>query len=433
VAFVLPRTLVLPSGARVTLQRRMAPCIRPSEPSETQKEALFAKAIASTERNVEILEDGAARNVFDLPLADFHVLRGVLTKAGLLEEEAVDMACRNCGARIVVTPCRHLETGPWVDGEADDDELDRTAPFGEPLAIDPLTLGRVRTISSITLAPRTLREALPLHEALAGDRFTLGPSVIDAMGIEALGPITGKNRIARALASIDRTKRAVVTDLFLEAHYPQRLGADISCASCNAKNRFNAPADREFQLSVLEPIGRGGRAPLPDFDTFAERARAIAEPLLADIPGERVCVVIEGETPLVDDGGEPLLGSYVPPPPHDALVPIEPPTVTVYYQTFAKIQAEEGRFDWEAELEETIEHELEHHIYWLEGSDPMDEEERAEIDREALRRIGRGESRRRTLTSFGESLSDFIRRAWPLLLIIAIAALLWLMQANSAD
>ena len=154
---------------------------------------------------------------------------------------------------------------------------------------------------------------------------------------------------------------------------------------------------------------------------MTERAHAIADPLIANIPGEKVEFVVEAGTPHVDDGGEPLLGSYVPPPPKDAPVPMVPPRVTVYFRTFQRIEAEEGPFDWEDELRETIEHELEHHVYWLRGDDPMDAEEHAEIDREVVRVIGRGESTRRTLTTFGQSFGDFVQRAWPLIALAALA------------
>jgi hypothetical protein len=159
---------------------------------------------------------------------------------------------------------------------------------------------------------------------------------------------------------------------------------------------------------------------LPPIEEFVDLAHAIAEPLIAEIPGEKVELVVEDDVPAVDDGGEPLLGSYVPPPPRDAPVPMRPPTVTVYYRTFAAIEREEGPFDWAAELRETIEHELEHHVYYLRGDDPMDAAERDEIDREALRVVGRAEATRRTVAGFGGSLQDFVRRAWPLFVIGAV-------------
>jgi rubrerythrin len=106
--------------------------------------------------------------------------------------------------------------------------------------------------------------------------------------------------------------------------------------------------------------------------------------------------------------------------------------VTIYYRTFEAIAREEGPFDWEAELRETIEHELEHHLYFLRGHDPMDEEEHAEIDREAVRVVGRSEATRRTVASFGASIKEFFTRAWPLVLIGAAVLAISIAESRCA-
>jgi hypothetical protein len=104
--------------------------------------------------------------------------------------------------------------------------------------------------------------------------------------------------------------------------------------------------------------------------------------------------------------------------------------VTIYYRTFVRIQEEEGPFDWDAELRETIEHELEHHVFHLRGEDPMDEEERAEIEREAVRVLGHREATRRTLAVFGRSFPDFVRRTWPLIVLAALSLVLALAEGR---
>jgi hypothetical protein len=112
--------------------------------------------------------------------------------------------------------------------------------------------------------------------------------------------------------------------------------------------------------------------------------------------------------------------------------------VTIYYRTFEAMArqagqaGQDGPFDWEGELRETIEHELEHHVYFLRGDDPMDEAEREEIDREALRVVGRAEARRRTLALFGQSVPEFIVRAWPLVLIAAVVLAITLAEGRCA-
>jgi hypothetical protein len=244
----------------------------------------------------------------------------------------------------------------------------------------------------------------------------------------ALGALTEPVRVARALADCDDEAFAGVTDAFLDAYYPMRLGGVAFCPKCNARNDVDAPYEREFAAAGTARRRQEEAAvrwpPLPAFDAFAERAERIAAPLIEEIPGERVELVIEGGTPAVDDGGEPLLGSYVPPHPGDHSTPTRPPTVTIYYRTFRAVEQDEGPYDWEDELRETIEHELEHHVYFLRGDDPMDDEERAEIDREAVRIVGRREAERRAASSFVASLRDFARLTWPLWIIALVALLL---------
>jgi hypothetical protein len=133
------------------------------------------------------------------------------------------------------------------------------------------------------------------------------------------------------------------------------------------------------------------------------------------------------DTPAdVDDGGEPLLGSYVPAWAGDAHTAPAPPTITIYFRTFQAVWNEDGPYDWAAELAETVEHELLHHAYHLEGEDPMDAEERAEIAREGLRVVGRREAKRRAVQGLGRDFGEFVRRTWPLWIIAVVAAILGL-------
>ncbi len=399
----LPSSLTLPSGAKIRLRAASTPkSPRAREPGAP----LFSEVLALFDEGVVSLE---GKDVRDLELSDFHVLRAVLTKAGFVAEEEIEVECANCGEEIAVRPCARLEIGPYVDGELDDPELDARDETGVP--------HHVPGLGEVTLRTRTVRQAQPFFRALARKTFEVTPEVAEAIGVSGPG--------ADELAACDDEAWDAVSELFLRATYPLRLGAIVFCPSCNARNDVDAPYERELAPSM--PTSRGEATALPPFDAFADRAHAIAEPMLASLPGDKVELVVEGGTPAVDDGGEPLLGSYVPPYAGDLGAPSRPPTVTVYYRTFEAIEADEGRFDWEAELEETIEHELEHHVYWLKGDDPMDAAERAEIDREATRVVGRRESTRRAMTSFGESLGDFLRRTWPIWLIALAVLLLGLM------
>lgn len=375
------RRVTLPSGKKVRIVRAGKPA---------RADVLFADALA-----LEI-EPG---DVQDLPLADFHVVRAIATKHGLLAEEPVTVDCMNCGAAIEVKPCARLEIAPWEDGELDDPELDAVVPDAR-------------------FEARTVREALPLLDALAAPRLELDDAAVRAMGCREI--------TADFLMSCDDATFEEVTDAWLDAHYVPRLACEVVCEECQARNTIDAPYEREFERGLPRGAGAGGTEarPLPPLAEFVELAHAIADPLLDDTPDAPELVVDDG-TPAVDDGGVPLLGSYLPPPPKDAPVPMRPGTVTIYYRTFAATMRDEPDWDWEDELRETIEHEIEHHVYFLRGHDPMDEEERAEIARDAVRVVGRRETARR-------ELGGFLRSAWPLILIGAVALAITLAESRCA-
>ena len=421
----LPAKLTLPSGAVVSLGRPDAaePLVR------APGAALFSEAVRALtppEARVALTRDSKPLDALSLPLRDFHVLRAVLARSSVVAEIEVELACRNCGEPMTVRPCAALEIGPWADGELGDPELDTSLPFGEPVEIPAIPLGRVRTARTVTFEERTVAQARDLFVAAARERLELTPEVVRAMGITALGTETDAKKISRALAECDDEAFLAVGDAFLAAHYVLRLGAVVFCEACGARNDVDAPYERESG-------GGGGdgassrSAPVeafPSFDAFATRAREIAEPMLEGVPGEPAELVLEGGTPAVDDGGEPLLGSYVPPHAGDSATPTQSPLVTVYYRTFLAMWNEDGPYDWEDELTETIEHELDHHISFLRGDDPTDDEERAVIREEAVRIVGRREVGRRAIVGFGASWTDFLRRTWPIW-VIAILALLF--------
>jgi len=391
-------TLTLPSGTRVELVLGDAPesprARKPGAPLFSEVLALFDEGVVSI----------AGKDVRDLTLPDFHVLRAVLMKKRWVAEDEIAFTCANCGADIDARPCEKLEIGPYLDGELDDPELD---------ALDDAAV-EIEGLGEISIERRTVRQAEPLFRALARPPFDVTEEVVEAMGI--------RGATASELAEVDDDAFDDVSDAFLRANYPLRLGAVFFCPKCKARNDVDAPYERELATRARDELAAAATN-LPPVEDFAERAHAIADPLLAEIPGEKVELVVDDGTPAVDDGGEPLLGAYLPPYAGDLANPSRPPTVTLYYKTFAAVEADEGPYDWEAELEETIEHELEHHVYYLRGDDPMDAAEREEIAREAVRVLGKKEAARRELGDFASSFGDFFRRAWPLLLI-ALAAML---------
>ena len=114
------------------------------------------------------------------------------------------------------------------------------------------------------------------------------------------------------------------------------------------------------------------------------------------------------------------MGAYLPPG-GDPTAPVGTAEISVYYRTFRAIWAEEGPYDWAAELHETLDHELEHHAGWRVGHDPMDDEERSEIAREHARIVGTRTAARRDLATFLLDLRGFVARTWPIWVIVAAA------------
>jgi len=417
----LPGRLTLPSGAIVQLRRGST-----TGPAGYDAHApLFADALAALgDGRVVLTRRGAVLRPGALVLRDFHVLRAVLARSAVIADDEAVVTCRNCAAPILVRPCGLLEIGPWVDGEADDPELDTTLPFGSPIDVPPLPLGHVRVARTVTFEERTVDQARLLFTAAAQGRLVIDAALVQALGIIALDDERDPEAVARALTRSDEQAFAAVSQAFHDSHYVPRLACVVFCAACRARNDVDAPFERELAPGEPAPHVHGAAgAPFTDYATFAARARAIATPLMKIPPSDQVELVIDDDTPPVDDGGEPLLGSYL--PAGDALRPSPTPLVTVYYRTFRAMWDEEGPYDWEDELAETIEHELEHHGHFLRGYDPMDDEERAEIRDEAVRIVGRREAGRRELAGFGASLPDFLRRTWPLWVIVGASAALW--------
>ena len=75
-------------------------------------------------------------------------------------------------------------------------------------------------------------------------------------------------------------------------------------------------------------------------------------------------------------------------------------------------------FDVAGEISETIEHEVIHHVNFLRGHDPMDEEERFVIAKERQQLIGRKELARRETAFWWR----FVKEAWPFLFLVGLVA-----------
>jgi hypothetical protein len=253
------------------------------------------------------------------------------------------------------------------------------------------------------------------------------------MGVVALGEETRPERIARALEEAPEDVWSAVCDVFLASHYPPRLFAAVKCSRCGARNDVDAPYDRELEPSTggapRDKSVDSNEEAFPTFERFDEVARTIADHAFTarGAPHEgaegEVAFVVEGGVAACDDGGEPLLGSFVPGHPGDALSPSRAPEITVFFRTFRAMWDEDGPYDWRHELAETIEHELDHCFADRAGDDPVDDEERAEIAREAARIHGKKAIVRGEMAAFGSDVASFIRRTWPIWLLLALATI----------
>lgn len=389
----------LPSG-RVVRTRK-----QPGTPSEGK--GIYAKAIATIGAH---LEDA---NVRELLLVDFHALRAIGAKLGWMKDDPIEITCVNCREPMTVKPCSTFELGPFRDGELDDPELDRMRMKDD-------------VEDGVRIEPRTVAEAEPLHVALAKGPLRITPKIARALGVIEFDG--SKDGIAARLRDATDERFDRVVDAFLDTTYPLRLGASHACPKCKAKNEVDAPYDREF-ARASRAVQEEEEEDFPSFEVFDAEAQKLGEKYL---PGD-VVLVVEGGVAHVDDGGVPLLGSYVPPFEGHESAPSRPPEITVYYRTFRGMHEDEGPYDWRAELEETIEHELEHHGHHLRGHDPMDEEERAAIARETVRTVGRKEIVRRETKGLALDFGDFIRRTWLLWLLLLIVAITFSVCGGSND
>lgn len=420
-----PKRVHLPSGRVVALEAKVAaPDAAGAGAAAARRRApkapLFSELVDLVASGDLVLREGDAPvDVRKLTLADFHALRAIATRLGWLAEEPIEIACRNCEEPMRVAPCASLELGPWVDGELDDEELDRTLALTLPHPIPPVRLPGGGAARHLTLRNVTAADAAPLHSALRRRRLAITDRVVAAMGIESLGAEKDPRRIAQALERCSEAAWMAIGDLFLRAHYAPRLVSVAICPKCGARNDVDAPYEREFEPAPLEP--QSNEELFPSFDAFSARAREIFDEVAGPRAGA-VTLIVDAGVPACDDGGEPLLGSYVPPG-GDPTAPVGVGEVTVYHRTFEAMWNEDGPYDWDAELTETIEHELEHHDGWLVGHDPMDDEERAEIVREHARLVGRAAVARRSVGALGADFRGFLVRTWPIWLIVAVVSL----------
>ncbi|HTJ84391.1 MAG TPA: hypothetical protein VL400_21885 [Polyangiaceae bacterium] len=410
----LPQRTHAPSGRELRLEgaraRVAAGKASRSAPSiERTLEILGAEGVLTSAR-------GEAVDVDGLELRDFHYLRALCIRAGLVDEAPRREPCENCGEVLDVRAASAFEPGPFVDGELDDPELDAPFDFDVDHAIPPIRVGK-SLAKSIRLAPRTVGQARRLlvgRGALALDR-----SVVAALGVVRLGAEPRATVIVRALTNASDEAFAEVLALYEDAHYSPRMAADVFCLACSARNTVPVPTERELdRIAPADEREHVADPPegFPSLDRLEAMVRRDAARVFRGKGLRNIDVVVDDGVAWVDDGGEPLLGCYVPPSEADGLA--SKPEIRIFYRTFAAEARHDPAFDVEAEIYETLDHEAQHHLYFLAGADPMDAEERDEIQRERARIVGKAELARRGARTFVDDFLVFAKIALPIVLVL---------------
>lgn len=394
--------LVLPSGRRVTV--RSAGEGPPVQDDELGGKRTFAgRVLVALERGRLRVEDddGSALGRAELegmPLPDFHALRDAAWRVGAVARPRDDLRCRNCDAPLDPAPddLPASELDRWyVEAEREAEPLGPLFPL-----LDEVEVPGRRPATSFEMAPVTVGQVLPLWRALEREEVTITPRLVRALGIEGLGDTADPKLVARALDVASDEAWASIETAFVMLGYAVRSHFPHRCSECGTLHDVLAPPDREFLLDPdLEEAmllgerppddGDGEQAPFPDLDSFAEITLRIGREVYRERGVKNVELVVNDEVPPVDASGEPLMGSYQPIAQGDAAGYTDIRfQIDVYYRTFESMYRERP-FDVEAEIRETIDHEVEHHLHHLAGHDPVDDEEREQALAELERTYGK--------------------------------------------
>lgn len=360
--------------------------------------------------------------VDELLAADFHLLRDLAERFGIVAPEPHPaLTCRNCGRGLDVNPV-------GVDPE--------TLLAADAL-IEGVPVDWARSIDGVVGAvvePVRVREARVLWRRLFDPPERFDGALVRGLGVTELRlaegePLTEPEAIAaRMNASSDRLL-GVLTAAFEIVQYPPRMRFGLGCPECGAVHDVPTPSIREDEPSP-EALAAIYGAPedegeMLDIDAFEAAVERLAAEVFAERRVAHIDVLVEEGVPPVDDSGEPLMGSYQ--PIHERSgetftdVRFE---IALYYRTFVSMFAE-APYDVEAEIRETLDHEVEHHLHHLTGHDPLDAEERAEARADLERTFGKDAVRRAERAALGRELRQMGRVFfWGLLIVAAGLGLL---------
>ncbi len=404
VAPALTHTLTRVDGS--TLEVRLALPERPFADDVVGGRRRFAGRFFHAFDRGAVRIDGVS-SLDALPVSDFHLVRDLAERCGVLaRERPAPHRCRNCGKRLP-RPAADALLEPLLTPAHPDEE--ETAPLLLSLdtPIDGVLEVECRAVDVV--------DAIALFEFVEADPpAAITPAIVCGLGIVSMHTTRGRLRdpaeLARLLSDASDDLIDVLSAHYEDRTYPLRCSVPVRCRHCEAIHDLPTPSLRELEGSWA-PLADADRdsATFPSFDAFSQRSVAIADQVYRarDVGG--LVLVVEDGVPAVDDGGEPLLGSYQPIYDNDG------PTftsvrfeITLYYRTFRSM-FEEAPYDVDAEIEETIDHEVQHHLYHLAGSDPMDAEERREARAELERTFGKETVRRAEQDALRTELGTMMR------------------------
>lgn len=379
----------------------------------------IGRAFAVLRAEGAILAEGGASVTFDeLSLRDAHLLRALVLRARIVVESPRTIRCTNCGEPITLTPSEAFEPGPFVDDELGDPELDAPFDFEKRWEI-PRIFTDDGAARRIKLSPRTVEQAELL--ASASGPLDLRRAVVTALGVRELGRSRAAGSIAAGLERADDEAWTAIASVWERAHYSPRMIAEVVCA-CGARNEHPVPADRE--LDAVAPLAASGPAGeelagFPDEETFARWVREAKKRVFAARQVRNIPVVVDIGVPACDDGGVPMLGCYTPASADVGEIGVSlAPEIRLFYRSFREEKRIEPELDVRAEIEETIDHETVHHLHFLSGDDPLDDEERLVIAKEREQVVGKKELARRAAKGAFSDFIGFLRLAFPLIALL---------------
>ncbi|MBW2464036.1 MAG: metallopeptidase family protein [Deltaproteobacteria bacterium] len=344
------------------------------------------RALDEGRLSVEGTDGGAAfcaDDLDDLHLPDFHALRDAAQRVGAIAKDGGPWLCRNCD-------------GELLGGDDDQPTVDLAHWYVEDLPRadgDPFPLTEGGPV--VALAPTTAGIARPFFRAAIRRTFHLSGPVVQAMGITALGELTAPGEIAAAVEELPDEAWEELLAAYEDLAYSPKSYFPVLCRNCETLHDMPAPPDREVGSAGI--VGGAGEAESPflDEEQFASLVLELGAEVYRAMGVQNIELEVVTGVADVDATGEPLLGSYQPRVSQDpSTIAASSPDlgelsflIRVYYRTFARMY-EDGPYDVEAEVRETLEHEVQHHLHYLQGYDPMDDAERDEALTELERTYG---------------------------------------------